>query len=207
MIVVAPTWDNLASVFEGEIKWIFISSPWFSAVAIEKLNTFLPDKKVKKIKNIEIWFRMNVEDHLFGITDYESLLSFVERIHKQFRGDKFKLYASDRLHAKVYASDNRMLITSANLTKKGFVDNVEIGIDTMLSASLKDSFESYVKEHRRDLDEVSITRLRNFAEQMKTKTIRNYHRKILKILTEARNQMLLLSLEEKFPPHSKFPIR
>ena len=207
MNIVAPTWDNLASVFEGETEWIFISSPWFSAEGIEKLNSFLPDKKVRKIKNIEIWFRMNVEDHLLGITDYESLLSFVERVQKQFKGDKFKLYASDVLHAKLYASDNRILITSANLTKNGFVDNVEIGFDTTLSTPLKDAFESFIKEQRKHLDEVSITKLRNFVRQLKSKTIRNYHGEISKILNEARTQMSLLALEEKFPPHSKFPIR
>jgi len=207
MNIVVPTWDSLASVFEGEIDQIFISSPWFSAEGIEKLNAFLPDKKVRKIRNIEIWFRMNVEDHLLGITDYQSLLSFAERVHKQFKGDKFKLYTSDVLHAKIYASEKRVLVTSANLTKKGFVDNVEIGIGTTLSAPLKVTLQSFIEEQRKHLDEVSITKLRNFVRQLQSNTIRNYHGEISKILNKARNQMSLLILEEKFPPHSKFPIR
>jgi phosphatidylserine/phosphatidylglycerophosphate/cardiolipin synthase-like enzyme len=207
MNIVAPTWDDLASIFESETEWIFISSPWFSAEGIEKLNVFLPNKKLRKIKNIEIWFRMNIEDHLLGITDYESLLNFVEKVHKQSKGNTFKLYSSDSLHAKVYASNKKILITSANLTKKGFVDNIEIGIDTTLSASLKDAFDSFIKEQRKHLDEVSVSKLRNFVKQLESKTLKNYNQEISKILKKARSQMSLLALEEKYPPHSKFPIR
>jgi phosphatidylserine/phosphatidylglycerophosphate/cardiolipin synthase-like enzyme len=207
MNIAVPTWNSLASVLEGKTESVFVSSPWFSTEGIEKLNTFLPDKKVRQIKNIEIWFRMNVDDHLLGITDYESLLGFAERIHKQSRDERFKLYASDNLHAKIYASDKRILITSANLTKNGFVDNVEIGVDMTLSAALKDSFVRFTDGQRRHLDEVPITKLRNFVRQLKSKNIRSYNVEISKILRKARKQMLLLALEEKFPPHSKFPIR
>jgi len=207
MNIMAPTWDDLASVFEGETEWVFISSPWFSAEGIEKLNVFLSNKKLKKIKDIEIWFRMNFEDHLLRITDYESLLNFVERVHKQFKGNRFKIYASDSLHAKVYASNKKILITSANLTKKGFVDNIEIGIDITLSASFKDAFDSFIIEQRKHLDEVSIAKLRNFVKQLESKTMENYNQEISKILKKARSQMTLLALEEKYPPHPKFPIR
>jgi len=207
MNIMAPTWDDLASVFEGEIKWIFISSPWFSAEGIKKLNAFLPNRKLKEIKDIEIWFRMNLEDHLLGITDYKSLLNFVEKAHKQFKGNSFRIYASDSLHAKVYASNKKILITSANLTKKGFVDNIEIGIDTTLPASFKDAFDSFIKEQRRYLDEVSIAKLRKFVKQLESKTMKNYNQEISKILKKARDQMSLLALEEKYPPHPKFPIR
>jgi phosphatidylserine/phosphatidylglycerophosphate/cardiolipin synthase-like enzyme len=206
MNIVTPSWDRLASVFEGEIEKVFVSSPWFSAEGIEKLNAFLPDKKVKKIKNIEIWFRMNVEDHLLGITDYKSLCDFVERVNKQLKGEKLKLYSSDGLHAKVYASDKKILITSANLTKNGFVENIEIGADERLSGSFKDAFEKFIDEQRKRLDEVSIRKLRDFVARLQSKTISNYHGEISKTLTEARNHMSLLALEEK-SPHSEFPIR
>jgi len=207
MNILMPTWDKLASIFEGDIECIFISSPWFSAEGIGKLNTFLPNKKLRMAKKIEIWFRMNVEDDLLGITDYEALLNFVERVHKQFKGDSFKLYTSDSLHAKVYASDKKILITSANLTKSGFVDNIEIGIETTLSSPLKEAFESFIKEQRNHLDEVSISKLRNFVRLIKSKTIMNCQEEISKILNKARSEMSLLALEEKYPPHQKFPIR
>jgi len=201
-----PNWETLASLFEGKIKSVFISSPWFSSEGIEKLDEFLPKNKVTNIQNIEIWFRMNVEDNLLGFTDYESLLDFAERVRKQLKGE-FKLYASDNLHAKVYATDKNILITSANLTKKGFADNIEIGIGVTLSTPLKDAFDSFVKEQRKHLAEVSVTQLRNFVKHLKSKTIQDYHGEISKLLNKAQKHMSLVALEEKFPPHSKFPIR
>jgi len=207
MNITAPTWDNLASVFEDGIDWIFVSSPWFSAKGIEKLNTFLPDKKIEKIKNIEIWFRLNIEDHLLGMTDYDSLSGFVKRLYEHFKGNRFRLYASDNLHAKAYASDKRILITSANLTENGFVDNIEIGIDVASSAEIEKAFRSFVKKQRKHLTEVSIKELGNFAGELKSEMIVNCRGEISKILTKARNQMSLLAMEEKSPPHSKFPIR
>jgi len=205
--IVSPSWDNLADVLDGDIEWAFISSPWFSAEGVKKLGTLLPDKKLRNIVSIEIWFRMNVNDHLLGITDYESVLCFVERIQRQLKGDRLQLFVSNSLHAKVYASDKRILLTSANLTKSGFLDNLEIGIITNLSDSLKSELMSFIKEQRRYLELISISKLRNFVRQLNSKVIENYRREIKKILNSAQNQMSLSSPEERFPPHMRFPIR
>src|SRR3990170_2666221 len=200
MNIIAPTWGSLESIFDKEVTWVFISSPWFSAEGIEKLNNLFSDERLKKVKRIEIWFRINIEDFVMGTTDYDALLAFAERVHKQLKADKFRLYASNDLHAKVYASDRKVLITSANLTKNGFVDNIEVGIDTLLSASLKNALESFMEEQYKYLDEVSIAKLRSFVKQLNTKTVTEYRKKVLEILGKARKQMSLLTLERKLPP-------
>jgi len=205
MKIVTPTWKTLDSVFGGRVKWIVISSPWFSAEGITNLGRLLPDEKVKAINGMEIWFRMNVEDHILGMADYEGLLDFAERIHAQL-GDRLRLYESDGLHAKVYASDRKVLIASANLTKNGFEGNVEIGVLEALSAPDKDSLKCVLDKQRKRLNEVSISRLRTFVDRLKSEAVRNARQQVSRTLTRSRKELSLELLEEK-SPHSKFPLR
>jgi len=207
MNIIRPSWESLESIFNEEITWVFISSPWFSSEGIEKLNNLFSDEKLKIINEMEIWFRMNIEDFMLRTTDYNALLLFAERIHKRLKADKFKLYESSDLHAKIYASNKKILITSANLTKNGFVNNIEVGIEILLFPQLKSDLDSFLKEQRKYLEKISIAKLKKIVKKLNTKTFFSYRKEVLENVEKAQKEMSLLSLEDRFPPHSEFPLR
>lgn len=207
MKVIMPQWETLQSLFTGKVAWIFISSPWFSTEAIQKLTDFLPTQEIRQIQKMEVWFRTSVEDHLTGMTDYGSLLEFFERVEEEIGEEKLQLYTSEGLHAKVYATDCQILVTSANLTKNGFEGNIEAGAVATLDASLKSDLDRFMVEQRQRLNETSVEELRNFVRRLRHATIEGYRAKVLDAMNNARKQLSLMAIKEEGLPHTKFPLR
>lgn len=207
MKVAIPRWETLQSLFAGNVAWIFISSPWFSAEAVRKLTDFLPRQRIRQIQKMEVWFRISVEDHLTGMTDYGALLEFFEQVEEEVGEEKLQLYTSESLHAKVYATDCRILVTSANLTKNGFEGNIEAGVLATLDASLKSDLDRFMVEQRQRLDKTSVGELRNLVRCLTHATIERYRTNVLDAMNNARKQLSLMAIKEKALPHTKFPLR
>jgi phosphatidylserine/phosphatidylglycerophosphate/cardiolipin synthase-like enzyme len=205
--VIIPQWETLQSVFSGDIKWVFISSPWFSTEAIQRLITFLPSEKLRQIQKMEVWFRTSAEDYLTGMTDYGALAEFVERIYRELGQEKLELYTSDSLHAKVYATDHRILVTSANLTKNGFEGNVETGVVANLDTSLRSQLDKVMAEQRQRLNEVSIDELMTFVRDLRHAVVDKYRAKVSEVFDSARKHLSLLRIKEEGSPHAQFQLR
>jgi len=156
---------------------------------------------------MEVWFRTSVEDYLTGMTDYGALAEFIERIHTELGQEKLELYTSDSLHAKVYATDHQILITSANLTKNGFEGNVEAGVIADLDTSLRSQLDKVMAEQRQRLNEVSVDELTTFVRNLRHAVVDKYRAKVSDVFDSARKQLSLLSIKEEGLPHVKFPLR
>ena len=94
---------------------IWITSPW---IALRNL-----DKKLKGRKDVRIAVRFSKGDD--KITDFELL--------KRLNGfDNVEVRCSNNLHAKIYIFDDKVIISSSNLTQRGLGiskdSNVEMGV-------------------------------------------------------------------------------
>lgn len=91
---------------------LFIVSPYIDS---KILSNFLKNgTQVEIITNV---------DHLYksvSLTEYNKIIDL-------FFSENLKVYNNNRLHAKAYFSHNTGLVGSANFTKRGFYENLEIG--------------------------------------------------------------------------------
>lgn len=89
-------------------------------------------------KNFELITRFNLQDFALKVSSLNGLKFSVE--------NGAKVYGINGLHSKVYLFDNRAaIITSANLTSGGLINNYECGIfltDVLLINNLHDYFNS-----------------------------------------------------------------
>lgn len=99
---------------------VLICSPWITYI-VDELSSFRKKEGKKKI-NIKIITRLIKEDIEKGVTDLDKF-----RVLKDAFGAEIRY--NNNLHAKMVVVDNSVvIISSANLTKKGLSVNYEAGI-------------------------------------------------------------------------------
>jgi HKD family nuclease len=95
---------RLQNFFSGAQEKIIIYAPFIKVATIRSLL-----KNISNEVRIEVYTRWKAHEILLGVSD----LSVFDHISSLNRG---AVYISDRLHAKFYRSDDRVIIGSANVT-------------------------------------------------------------------------------------------
>ncbi|RKY39993.1 MAG: hypothetical protein DRP75_00330 [Candidatus Omnitrophota bacterium] len=119
-LIISPWKNKFIEVVSKTKRELFISSPFIDVDAVKLLSNL-----IQKRSSIELFLITNLTTHTIvnKITDPQALIE----LYKQF--NKVKISSLGRLHAKVYLIDSEFgIITSANLTIGGLVNNFEYGV-------------------------------------------------------------------------------
>jgi hypothetical protein len=113
-------WEHLGSLLKSAKSNCTVFSPFFSREGLK-----LIDASVRSSVSVTMWTRLSLREWASGVTDPPALQSLLDRLKNTKR--PVKLFANQLLHAKAYFADNATgLVGSANLTKGGFDNNVEL---------------------------------------------------------------------------------
>jgi len=131
--------DEFIDIISKTKEELFISSPFINIEGVKILsNCFLKKTSI----NISLLTNLTSQNIINRITEPSALLE----LYKLF--DQVKISSLGKLHAKVYIVDNEIgIITSANLTSGGLINNFEYGIliedKNVISTIKKDMLEYF----------------------------------------------------------------
>lgn len=118
--LISPWKNEFTDIIGSTERELFISSPFVNFEGVKILSEAVNKKKSVHVSVITNFSAQNIVN---GVTEPAALLELYERF------SSVKISSLGRLHAKVYLIDNSMgIITSANLTRGGLVNNFEYGI-------------------------------------------------------------------------------
>lgn len=119
-------------------KELFISSPFINVAGVKILSDSIQTKSSVRISLIT---NLTTQNIINRITEPAALLE----LYKQF--DQVNISSLGKLHAKVYLVDNEIgIITSANLTSGGLINNFEYGVlidDKNVISTIKEDMLKY----------------------------------------------------------------
>lgn len=130
-------------------------SPFISGDPLQRITSILG---THTSVTIQMLTSLNVDNLIQGATDVGAIASFCRAIPST------TVYHLPRLHAKAYTADDTLaILTSANLTGAGLIQNYEYGVeitDPILVSKISEDLKAY-----RDLGaEVSLSELDRLAE-------------------------------------------
>ncbi|MCD6239556.1 MAG: NgoFVII family restriction endonuclease [Thermotogae bacterium] len=118
--MLSPWKNEFIDVISKTRKELFMFSPFINVEGVRILSDAVQTKSSIEISLITNLTPQNIVN---GITEPAALLE----LYKQFT--QVKVSSLGRLHAKVYVIDNKIgIITSANLTSGGLINNFEYGV-------------------------------------------------------------------------------
>jgi phosphatidylserine/phosphatidylglycerophosphate/cardiolipin synthase-like enzyme len=134
----SPWKNEFIDVISKTRKELFISSPFVNVGGVRILTDAIQTKSSIEVSLITNLTTKNIVN---GITEPIALLE----LYKQFA--QVKISSLGRLHAKVYLIDDKIgVITSANLTSGGLVNNFEYGVlidDKDIISTIKEDILKY----------------------------------------------------------------
>ncbi len=137
-LIISPWKNEFINVISRTKKELFISSPFIDENGVKILSNTIQIKK-----SVELFIVTNLTTHTI-VNEITEPLALLE-LFKQF--NQVKISSLGRLHAKVYLIDNKVgIITSANLTGGGLVNNFEYGVlidDKNIVGSIKEDMLKY----------------------------------------------------------------
>jgi hypothetical protein len=138
-IILKSPWKNeFIEAISKTKKELFISSPY---VNIDGINILSDAIQTKSGVEISLVTNLTTQNIVNGLTEPRALLE----LYKRFK--QVKISSLGRLHAKVYLIDNKIgIITSANLTSGGLVNNFEYGVlieDKIVISTIKEDMLRY----------------------------------------------------------------
>ncbi|MCD6423758.1 MAG: NgoFVII family restriction endonuclease, partial [Elusimicrobia bacterium] len=119
-LIISPWKNKFIEVVSKTKRELFISSPFIDVGAVKLLSNL-----IQKRSSVELSLITNLTTHTIvnKITDPKALIE----LYKQF--NNVKISSLGKLHAKVYLIDGKIgIITSANLTIGGLINNFEYGV-------------------------------------------------------------------------------
>jgi len=133
-----PWEDEFIDIINRTKKELFISSPFINKAGVKVLSDSI---KTKSSVRISLITNLTSQNIINRAVEPAALLE----LYKQF--DQVNISSLGKLHAKVYIIDNDIgIITSANLTRGGLINNFEYGIlidDKNVISTIKDDMLKY----------------------------------------------------------------
>lgn len=130
--------DEFIDILSRTKKELFISSPFINVAGVKILSNSIHTKS-----SINIFLLTNLTTQ--NIINKSNEPSALLELYKQF--DQVRISSLGKLHAKVYIVDNEIgIITSANLTSGGLINNFEYGIlidDKKVVSTIKEDMLKY----------------------------------------------------------------
>lgn len=137
-LLISPWKNEFIDVINKTRKELFMSSPFINVEGVRILSDAVQTKSSIEISLVTNLTTQNIVN---GITEPAALLE----LYKQFT--QVKISSLGRLHAKVYLIDNKIgIITSANLTSGGLINNFEYGVlidDREVISTIKEDMLKY----------------------------------------------------------------
>lgn len=119
-LLLSPWKDEFINAFASVKRELIISSPFIDEKGVRILSNAVLKRKSVKISFVT---SLTIQNIINGFSDPSALL----KLYKQF--SQVKISSLGRLHAKVYLIDDKIaIITSANLTGGGLLNNFEYGV-------------------------------------------------------------------------------
>lgn len=119
-LLLSPWKNEFINALAGAKRELIISSPFIDTKGTRILSDAVSERKSVDVSLITNLTMQNVID---GFTDPSALLE----LYKQFA--QVRISSLGRLHAKVYLIDDKIaIVTSANLTGGGLLNNFEYGV-------------------------------------------------------------------------------
>ncbi|MGC8912726.1 MAG: phospholipase D-like domain-containing protein [Thermoplasmata archaeon] len=136
--LLSPWKNEFIDVISKTREELFISSPFINVEGVRILSDAMQTKNSIEITLVTNLTTQNIVN---GLTEPAALLE----LYKQFT--QVKISSLGRLHAKVYLIDNKIgIITSANLTSGGLINNFEYGVlidEKEIVSTIKDDMSKY----------------------------------------------------------------
>lgn len=136
--LLSPWKNEFIDAISETRKELFISSPFIN---LEGVKILLDAIQIKSSIEISLVTNLTIQNIVNKITEPSALLEF----YKQF--SRVKISSLGRLHAKVYLIDDKIgIITSANLTSGGLINNFEYGVlidDKSVISDIKEDMLKY----------------------------------------------------------------
>lgn len=159
----SPTYQDLRSVIAGAHQRLLLCSPYVSRRGLAIVEDNIPES----VTQLEFWTRLSTQDWLTSVSEPDGILEFVEGMVETKRS--VALRESNNLHAKMVLSDGTPgLAGSANLTRGGFVTNIEVV--RVVDGDELDQLREYAEGLRPRLQAISLEQLRSFVSQCLSKT-------------------------------------
>lgn len=136
--LISPWKNEFAALISRAKRELFISSPFINLDGVRILTDAVETKNPISLSLITNLTPQNIVN---GVTEPMALLE----LYKKFI--QIKISSLARLHAKVYLIDNEIgVITSANLTSGGLMNNFEYGVlieDRDVVSAIKEDMSKY----------------------------------------------------------------
>ena len=133
-----PWKDEFINILSRTKKEIFISSPFINVAGVEILSNSI---QTKSSINIFLLTNLTIQNIINRSNEPSALLE----LYKLF--NQVKISSLGKLHAKIYIVDNEIgIITSANLTRGGLINNFEYGVlidDKNVVSTIKNDMLKY----------------------------------------------------------------
>lgn len=141
-ILKTPWKDNFCNFLSNVKKELLISSPFINLEGVKILLNAIKRKNKLKLTFIT---NLSTQNIVKGITEPEAFLEIYNR-YKIF--SEIKIFNLGNLHAKLYLVDEEMvIITSANLTTGGLINNFEYGVlikNSNIISEIKKDMNKYI---------------------------------------------------------------
>lgn len=205
-----PTPIDLEWVFNKPWTKALICSPWLPSHGISLLEqAMIKTLSHSSNRTIKIWFRITPDDVVNGKwTDAILIQDFIKRMENNYKNINISLKTADQLHAKIYATDMRAYLSSANLSASGFGlengnKNIEFGIRFESDRDLGNLW-IFIEEAEKRLETLPKSALASIAEALNKPSIK---KEIETLQNKTTN--LNKKLKTNFPemPHHDFPLR
>lgn len=136
--LLSPWKNEFIDTISKARKELFISSPFVNIDGVKILSNSIQAKSEIRISLLTSLTTQNIVN---GVTEPAALL----QLYKEF--NQVEISSLGKLHAKVYLIDSTMgVITSANLTRGGLIDNFEYGVlidDANVISTIKEDMLKY----------------------------------------------------------------
>jgi len=136
--LLSPWKNEFIDVIKETKKELFISSPFINLEGVKILSDAI---QIKNSIEISLVTNLTTKNIINEITEPSALLE----LYKKF--SRVKISSLGRLHAKVYLIDDKIgIITSANLTSGGLINNFEYGVlidDKSVISDIKEDMLKY----------------------------------------------------------------
>ncbi|MEM3087294.1 MAG: NgoFVII family restriction endonuclease [Halobacteria archaeon] len=155
-----------------------------------------------------LWFRIAPEDVIEGqYTDAIGLYKLLSKIKKESPDTQIILKTAVRLHAKIYATNERAYIASANLSSPGFSlnkdnRNVEIGMRLESVVDVRELW-SFIEKAESEMEDLPKQALASIAKVLMASDVQKEIHAISQRIRSTQEK-----LKKSFEmPHHHIPLR
>jgi hypothetical protein len=207
-----PRMEDLEWVFSRPWSRVLICSPWIPTAGVKAIRRCLDISSTNLgEKYLELWLRISPEDAVHDQwTDIVALKHLIDEIESKENSPKIILRTADQLHAKIYSTEHRALVTSANLSSAGFgmgdVQNIEIVL-RLLEEDEISSLWNYIRKARGKTEHLPRAALESIATAIQETSVVKSTQKLQNILETLKQAVQSENRGPSSPPHLYLPIR